>query len=59
MNKKIATPEVKKTSYTANTRPVYCGEWTQAERKLLNKLTTEERHDALLEAAKAKKPAKK
>ncbi len=50
MNAKKVTP--KKSGYIPNARPVWCGEWTAAERKLLDRLTTEERRAALLAAAK-------
>ncbi len=54
-NKKAASKE---SSYSPNSRPVWCGEFTPRERELVNKLSADERREALLKAA-AKKPAVK
>ena len=50
-------PVTKKTSYSPSSRPVFCGEMTDAERKSINKLPTESRLAALLSAAAKYKPA--
>lgn len=50
-------PVTKKTSYSPGSRPVFCGEMADAERRAINKLPTESRLAALLSAAAKYKPA--
>lgn len=54
-NKKAAK---KVGSYSTNSRPVWCGEFSPKERELVNHLSADQRREALLKAA-AKMPAVK
>lgn len=49
--KKNKRPQKEETSYISSSRPVYCGDLSQDERKQIAKLPSEVRRTALLNAA--------